>query len=193
MTTNEKNILDNSVVNFFSGKKEFRSLSNFWENVVIIKDGDKERLYESGEHCFHGEKYIRLGNLIKDTNRKKALIEYGLKFLNPSPYKTGAEVKKMGGKKGLSLDKEELFIWNNISISVQKEICAFKIENYQQVKNDLLKSKSKILIHPALRCSEIKLERERIWEGKAVIKDGQVLVLGKNMLGNIWMELRAEL
>jgi len=193
MTTNDKTILDNTVANFFSGKKELRSLSNFWENIVVIKDGDQERFYESGEHCFHGEKYIRLGNVINDTNRKNKLTEYGSKFLKPSPYKTGVEVKKMGGKKGLYLDKEELLIWNNISISVQKEICAFKIDTYQEVKNDLLKSKSKILIHPALRCSEIKLERERIWEGKAVIKDGQVVVLGKNMLGNIWMELRSKL
>jgi predicted NAD-dependent protein-ADP-ribosyltransferase YbiA (DUF1768 family) len=193
MTTNNKTILDNAVVNFFSGKKEFRSLSNFWENDIIIKDGDKERLYESGEHCFHGEKYIQLGNIIKDENRKKVLTEYGLKFLKPSPYKTGTEVKKMGGKKGLYLDKEELLIWNNISTRVQKEICAFKISAYQEVKNDLLKSKNKILIHPALRCSEIKLERERIWEGKAIVRDDKILVLGKNMLGNIWMELRSEL
>lgn len=43
-------LLENRVVNFFSGKKEYRSLSNFWEKDVEV--GGK--IYESGEHCFHG-------------------------------------------------------------------------------------------------------------------------------------------
>jgi hypothetical protein len=38
--------LRDGIVHFFSGKKEYRSLSNFWERDVII--GDKERVYESG-------------------------------------------------------------------------------------------------------------------------------------------------
>jgi DNA topoisomerase IA len=53
-----KKLLNNFVITFFSAKKEYRSLSNFWENDVTIMDGDKVRIYESGEHCFHGEKYI---------------------------------------------------------------------------------------------------------------------------------------
>jgi hypothetical protein len=52
-----------------------------------------------------------------------------------------------------------------------------------------MKSGDKILIHPAMRCSEEKLAH-RIWEGKAVIRDGEVVVLGKNMLGNLWILLR---
>ena len=28
--------IDNFIVTFFSGKKEYRSLSNFWENDIII-------------------------------------------------------------------------------------------------------------------------------------------------------------
>ena len=28
----------NDIINFFSGKKEYRSLSNFWENEIIIDD-----------------------------------------------------------------------------------------------------------------------------------------------------------
>jgi hypothetical protein len=30
----------------------------------------------------------------------------------------------------------------------------------------------------------------RTWEGKAVIKDGKVTIIGVNRLGNIWMDLR---
>jgi predicted NAD-dependent protein-ADP-ribosyltransferase YbiA (DUF1768 family) len=49
-------VLQGTVVNFFSGKDASRSLSNFWECVVVL-DG---REYESGEHAFHGEKYARI-------------------------------------------------------------------------------------------------------------------------------------
>jgi ribA/ribD-fused uncharacterized protein len=167
-------------VNFFSGKKEFRSLSNFWENEVTV-DG---RTYESGEHCFHGEKYIRLS---EHSERPEQLLEYGKTFMSPSPYKTGAMVKRMGGKKGLLLTKEELALWSELSIEVQKKICQWKFDHYEEVRQDLLKSGTKILIHPALRCSH---PETRIWEGKAVIVDGTLTLLGQNLLGKIWMELR---
>ena len=173
------------IINFFSGKKEYRSLSNFWENDVIVNG----RTYESGEHCFHGEKYIRIGE-ISSEKRKKILLEYGKTFLKPSPYTSGAIAKKMGGKKGMLLTPMELKLWEEISVDVQSDICEMKLEYYEEVRDDLKKSGDKILIHPALRCSVERLERTRFWEGKGIIKDGKVVVLGKNKLGNIWMELR---
>jgi len=190
----EQKILQDGVVNFFSGKKEYRSLSNFWERDVIIscekEKTEEERIYESGEHCFHGEKYTRLGEISKDENRKTVLLDYGRKFLKPSPYKTGAIVKKMGGKRGLLLRNEELKLWETISVEVQNKICKWKFENYEEVRQDLLKSGNKILIHPAMRCSEAVLENSRVWEGKGVVMDGKILVLGKNLLGKIWMDIR---
>ncbi len=94
-----KKLLDDNIVNFFSKKKEYNSLSNFWINdITIIEDHDK-RIYESGEHCFHEEKYILISNLIINDNRKEELLEYRKKFLKPSIYNTGNKVKKMGGKK----------------------------------------------------------------------------------------------
>jgi predicted NAD-dependent protein-ADP-ribosyltransferase YbiA (DUF1768 family) len=190
----EKAILSEGVINFFSGKKEYRSLSNFWETDITISglnsNGDSNRQYESGEHCFHGEKYIRLSELCEDENRKQVLFNYGQTFLKPSSLcKTGAEAKKRGGKKGLLLSDAELNMWADICAQVQSEICSWKIQNYEQVRADLTNSGSKILIHPALRCSEEKLEK-RLWEGKGVIRDGKIVVLGKNMLGNIWMQFR---
>lgn len=186
----DKKILEESVINFFSGKKEYRSLSNFWGNDIVMTITTKiKRTYESGEHCFHGEKYFRIGELCEDEKRKQMLIDHGMKFIKPSAYKTCAEAKKMGGKKGLALTIEELALWDNISRDIQKSICYYKINLYQEVRSDLLKSGNKLLVHPAMRCSEEKLET-RIWEGKGVIRDGKVTVIGKNMLGNIWMELR---
>jgi predicted NAD-dependent protein-ADP-ribosyltransferase YbiA (DUF1768 family) len=172
------------VINFFSGKKDFRSLSNFWENEVMV-DG---RLYESGEHCFHGEKYIRLSEFCEE-DRKKQLFEYGQTFLKPSPYKNGALVKRAGGKKGFPLNPDELTRWFEISMEVQRSICLWKKENYEEVREDLRKSGSNLLVHPALRCSPEKL-KDRIWEGKGAVVDGQIVVLGQNRLGNLWMEIR---
>jgi predicted NAD-dependent protein-ADP-ribosyltransferase YbiA (DUF1768 family) len=186
----DKKILDRAIVHFFSGKKEYRSLSNFWEEDVKIQYGDgleRIRTYPSGEHCFHGEKYIRLGEICTDKIRKEVLIEHGKTFLKPSLYKNGKEAKKMG--RSLLLTEAELNYWSTISIDVQKEICRWKFENFQEVREDLIKSGNKILVHPAMRCSIEKLG-SRVWEGKGVVKDGKVIILGKNMLGTLWMYLR---
>ena len=201
-----KKEIDNSTITFFSGKKEFRSLSNFWEKDVIVTTithvntqvnthvsthvNTDTREYESGEHCFHGEKYIRLGRLSEDKKRKKELIFYGLTFLKPSKYKTCADAKKKGGKSGLLLLPDELALWDSLSIEVQIDICEYKYKTYEEVREDLKKSENKILIHPALRTSEEKV-KSRIWEGKAIIKDGHIHILGKNRLGSIWMEVRS--
>jgi predicted NAD-dependent protein-ADP-ribosyltransferase YbiA (DUF1768 family) len=175
------------IMTFFSSKKEYRSLSNFYKKEIVIQE---ERLYESGEHCFHGEKYIRLGLICEKEDRKKILMDYGLTFCNPSSYKTGAMAKKMGGKKGLLLSSEELEKWDTLRLGVQEEICIYKLKTDEIVRQDIIKSGNKILIHPALRCSEEKVEKKCFWEGRAVLKDGKLVILGKNMLGTIWMSLR---
>ena len=188
-SVSDKKLLEESVVTFFSGKHDFRSLSNFWEKDVII-DNDDKREYETGEHCFHGEKYIRLGRLSEDKTRKKELIFYGLKFLKPSKYKTCNEAKKIGEKSGLLLTSSELTLWDSLSIDVQIDICSYKYKTYEEVRQDILKSGQKLLVHPALRTSEENVKK-KIWEGKAIIKDGAIHILGKNRLGNIWMDVRA--
>jgi predicted NAD-dependent protein-ADP-ribosyltransferase YbiA (DUF1768 family) len=181
-------LLKNGVVNFFSGKVEFRSLSNFWEGEVVVDS----RVYESGEHAFHGEKYTRLGAVCEKPTRQKQLLDYGGTFRRPSPYNTGAIAKRMGGKKGLSLDCNELKAWESISMDVQFEICQWKFRNHENVRDDLLNSKGRLLIHPALRCSEAKLA-SRIWEGKGVVQDGRIVVLGRNVLGRMWMQFRDDM
>jgi predicted NAD-dependent protein-ADP-ribosyltransferase YbiA (DUF1768 family) len=183
----DKKILTEGVINFFFKKEEFRSLSNFWECIIVIEDGDKIREYDSGESCFHGEKFIRVGKLCEDENRKKDLLEYGSRFLRGVCEKNGVLVKKMGRK--FILDKNELNLWYMLSIDVQNEICKYKYDNYVEVRNDLLKSKCKLLIHPAMRCSEEKV-KGRLWEGKGIVVDGKIHVIGKNMLGNLWMNIR---
>jgi hypothetical protein len=136
---------------------------------------------------FSWEKFTRLGKLCKDETRKKELLEYGLKFLLDACVKDGIVVKKMG--RGFILTSEELELWKILGVNVQREICKYKFENYELVREDLNKSKGKILVHPALRCSEDKLQY-RLWEGKGIVVDGKIKIIGHNMLGNLWMELR---
>jgi hypothetical protein len=112
-------------------------------------------------------------------------MEYGKRFQKPSIYTTPVVVIKRGGKRGLFLSPGELEQWSRISIEVHKEICKWKYDHYEEVRKDIEKSKGKILVHPAMRCSEDKV-RSRLWEGKAVVRDEKVVVLGGNMLGNLW-------
>ena len=122
-TMSDKKLLERGIINFFYKKEEYKSLSNFWECNVVIIDGTEVREYESGEHCFHGEKYIRLGKFCEEEERKSVLLKYGSNFIKGNCInKKGADIKKMGGKKGLKLSEIELNLWRNISIEVQKEI-----------------------------------------------------------------------
>jgi predicted NAD-dependent protein-ADP-ribosyltransferase YbiA (DUF1768 family) len=186
----DKKILMQGVMNFFFKKEEGRCLSNFWECLVRIEDGEEVREYNSGESCFHGEKFFRVGKLCENENRKRDLLEYGSRFLRGVCEKDGGTVKKMGRK--FILSEEELELWYNLSVDVQIEICKYKFENYEEVRNELLSSRGKILIHPAMRGREEKV-KTRLWEGKGVVVDGNIEVIGKNMLGNLWMKIRNEI
>lgn len=185
-TVVSKRLFESKVSTFFSKKKELNSLSNFWEGGdVRFEDEGEIRIYRNGESCFHGEKYIQISKFCEDENRKRVLEEYGRTFGDNTP----EVAKKRGGKKGLVLEKNELEIWNFLSWDVQKQICIYKILNFEEVRNDLKKCEGKILVHPAMRCSDEKI-KSRIWEGRAVLdEEGNVVIYGENRLGNIWMDL----
>lgn len=187
MNTNK--LLANKVMNFFFRKEEGRCLSNFWECIIIINDEIEIREYDSGECCFHGEKFFRISKYCNDETRKEELLEYSKKFLRGKCQINGNIVKKLGRQ--FILNKEELELWHKESINVQTEICNYKFNNYEVVRNELIASKGKILIHPAMRCSEEKV-KDKLWEGKGIVIDGKIQVLGMNMLGNLWMKLRDE-
>ena len=188
--SHDKQILALGVMNFFFKKEEGKSLSNFWECEVKIQDPDGEiREYNSGESCFHGEKFIRLGKYCQDIARKHKLLECGGRFARSVCDQSGAVVKKMGRQ--LILDNAELELWKLLSVGVQLDICLYKYTTYPEVRADLEKSIGKILIHPAMRCSEEKVST-RLWEGKGVVVNGQIKVIGRNMLGNLWMKIRED-
>ena len=167
---------------FYGRSKVGRELSNFWEGRVEV-DG---RVYSSGEGAFHGSKYIEVSK-VSEGERKGLLEEYGRKFEIGEEFGSmnGGELKKKGGKKGMKLNEDEIVVWNRMGVVVQEKICRYKYENYEVVKEVLESSRNKILVHPAMRCNDEKV-RSRLWEGRVV--DG--VMLGGNMLGNIWMKIR---
>jgi ribA/ribD-fused uncharacterized protein len=160
---------------FFSRKKEYQSLSNFWERPVIL---DEVRYY-SGEVCFQAQKFIQVAEASHGA-RKRDLIEWARKI----SVKTDATLARKMGRQFV-LTPEELQVWNRASIQVQTRICRYKFENEEEVRADLRKSGDKILIHPC-RCNDEAI-KSRIWEGRLI---GDVVV-GGNMLGKIWMEFRS--
>ena len=178
----------NNIFNFFDKKIEGRELSNFYLSPVIV-DG---RHYISGEHAFHGSKYITLSQASGiDEERKEELYTYGKKFEEGEEFGSlkPSIIKSKGGKKGLLLTEDELVLWSSLAVDIQEKICLYKYNNNDIVKQVLLSTKGKILIHPALRCSEKQL-KNRMWEGKGVVVDNKVIVLGNNKLGKIWMNIR---
>lgn len=180
------------VITFCSKKKEYKCLSNFWECKIIIQQDSIEREYNSGELCFHGEKFIRLSKNCSDVERKKKLYEYGMRFVDGGDILNSKDAKSKGGKgkNGFRLNEGELRDWCSISEEVQYEICKYKLENYVEVREYLEKSKGCLLIHSIGMIGNEKM-KERIWEGRIVKKeDGSFEILGGNKLGNIWMRIR---
>ena len=165
-------------INFFSRKKELLSLSNFWLSDIKVKYMNSYITYPSGEHCFHGEKFRILGTLDNEPN----LILYSKQFRSPTDL-TPSQAKVKGGKNGLKLNQNQLLFWDKtLAMMIQTNICIYKFNNYQQVRNDLLKSNDKILIHSARTLGP--------WNGRATYNNNKLTVLGENKLGEIWMNVR---
>ena len=174
-------------LNFFSTKTEGKELSNFYLGNVII-DG---RMYKSGECAFHGSKFLLIGRNCVDEERKIELIEYGMQFECCGAFGDMPSnlVKRKGGNAGKRLNEEEIILWEILGIEIQRKICKFKYLNDDIVKNALDNTKNKVLVHPALRCREENVNK-RMWNGKAVIEDGELKIIGHNTLGKLWMEIR---
>jgi predicted NAD-dependent protein-ADP-ribosyltransferase YbiA (DUF1768 family) len=191
--TNEQ-LLKDGVATFVFKKAEFQSLSNFWPCLVTIADGEEVHQYSSGEHAFHGEKYRRLAKHSKDSARTAELLDYSKQFLRCNDGGMSAlDAKRKGGKSGLRLTEPELKLWDKLSLDVQREISTWKVNSIPQVRQDLLNTGNRILVHSAMRTSEKEMAK-KYWEGKAIINEhGEIVVLGGNWLGKIWMETRAKL
>jgi predicted NAD-dependent protein-ADP-ribosyltransferase YbiA (DUF1768 family) len=161
-----------------TGRTKLASLSNRWPCRVICQT----REYVSGEHAFHGEKYFRLAQLSADTGRAKQLLEQAALFVGDNNTQTLAHTG--GGSASFRLTKLERAAWSEISVYVQTEICRWKAAHCREVQEDLFVSGNRILVHLP------KGTKPGFWDGVPV--SGNIQVIGGNMLGYIWMDVRAD-
>ena len=177
----------NNIFTFFYKKKDGRELSNFYECDIIIDNN----IYSSGELAFHSIKYQMIGEHVQNIDRKKELVNYSIKFKKGGVFDIlpGHKVKSKGGKNGLRLTFDELEIWNKFRDKIQKRICVYKYETYDNIKKLLDDTKDKILVHPALRCSDQNVVKQ-YWSGRVKIIDQKTKIIGCNALGKIWMSIR---
>ena len=167
-----------NIIKFYSKSKDenIRKLSNFHIEKIVLENIE----FKSGEHCFHYFKFCTIAKLCKDEKRFNELIDHSIKILNVDmPH----EVKKLSNKSNFKLTNEELKIWSSCSNQFQYEICLEKIKQNKNVKEILLKTDKKYLLHQDNRANI-----NTIWGGR--IKND--VLIGKNNLGEIWMTLRAK-
>lgn len=171
--------MNNPIIKFYSKSSYAKCLSNFSDFEIIIKN----KIFQTGEHAFHGLKYSSIAGKTKNKDRKKILLSYSEKFEGISPiFNTPNDAKKGGGKKGLLLEPLELEYWNNISYQTQKNISEYKFQTYQIVKETLLENKNSYLLHQDNRANN-----NTLWGGRIDKRTGNLV--GYNKLGLVWMEI----
>jgi len=165
--------------------------SNFADLSLEVADN---RRYSNGEAAFHGEKFHRVAKKVASTHRKRELEEYADTFLEPAFAGEPAKAKVHGGKRGLMLTKDEQAMWQEMCVDAQREISIGKFEEHAVEREALAQSGNKILVHSAARTVEKDIPK-LFWEGKAVIQPDtkDIVVLGGNHLGKVWMNMRKEL
>ena len=164
---------------FYSKSKEGKVLSNFYPIEIRIN----KRIYKTGEHAFHGEKYRLLAKIYKvSEERNKELKDYSEKFVNGYIIEA-KDAKIAGGKRGLKLNDKELKVWSKLSIEVQVKICIYKFKHNNEVREVLKLNKNKYILHQENRAKE-----NTIWGGRISKETNKII--GKNKLGKIWMKVR---
>jgi predicted NAD-dependent protein-ADP-ribosyltransferase YbiA (DUF1768 family) len=175
--------MQQKTLKFYSKSKEAKCLSNFADIPVQIND----KHYISGEHAFHGQKYIFASNIAKTEERKKLLLEYAKKFEGETThFKSSLDAKKGGGKRGCILEKDELFLWDSkLSYDIQKIISLYKLNNNNDVKKILQENKNSYILH-----QDNRAKNDCLWGGRL---DANNNLIGQNKLGKIWMQIAKDL
>jgi len=198
LSKEDQELIDGKVIYFDSkAKGDIKVLSNFQKCEIKVDDIS----YPSGEHAYHGEKYRQIGLRTENEERKKKLLEYAKKFTSTGEFEDlfDGKIKSKGGKKGLALDAEESKLWSSIGLESQGKISKWKLNHCENVKEVLMGTGSKLLVHRKGRTNAITFSKDpakynkTIWEGLCVVEDGKVKVYGKNLLGKVWMDIRNEM
>ncbi len=142
---------DNEKQIFFY-EHEFYVFSNYSSFMLEWKG----KLYPTSEHAYHSEKFQ--DDSLKEQVRNTRSAHDSQKFANANKDK---QIKD----------------WDNIKLSIMKDILKAKVEQHPYVKKKLLESGDKELVEDSWR--------DAYW-GWGPNKDGE------NHLGKLWMEVREE-
>ena len=161
-------------------KKE--KLGNSWGSITI-----RGLAFQNGEQALSGLKYLLLSQRATDLERKELLEIFSQTFvlngLTP-------DLIRRGGRRSITLTREELLFWETARIDIQREICLQKYKQYPEIR-EILKNFD-VFVHVSSASMNTCISDEdfadRIWDGRIV--DGEII--GKNMMGEIWMEISRE-
>lgn len=144
--------LDNEKQIFFY-EQEFYVFSNFSSFALEWKD----HVWMTSEHAYHSEKFTdpKILEALKETRSAHDAMK--LAYANKGKYRND---------------------WNDVRLSVMREILRAKVAQHPYVKKKLLESGNKELIENSWR--------DAFW-GWGPNRDGE------NQLGKLWMEVRAEI
>lgn len=178
---------------FWSKKTVLKELSNFAPIPVEVRG----LTYPTGEHAYHGQKFLTLANRAAgiDNERAQALSRYAAGFQSGGDIPSDPrKAKTAGGKKAMPLEAAEINEWYvNKSIAVQFEICRNKTKE-DAVRTVLIDTGKDYLLH-----QDNRAKGDTLWGGKFPPKwdlDAPAQLdrlTGHNRLGLIWMAVRDEL
>jgi ribA/ribD-fused uncharacterized protein len=132
---------------------EYRWLSNFWPCIIVF-DG---LVFSSSEHAYQAAKCTNKKDMLKFTQDQHI---------------TSGQAKRLGRKQITRKD------WNEVKFKIMKEIIAFKFNNNQELKNNLLST------------GDAYIEETNTWNDTFW---GVCRGIGENNLGKIIMNIRSGL
>lgn len=124
----------------------------------------KNRSFDTAEAAYHWEKFPNDANPMKESD-----TQWGIRKVSSAhaAFKMAQDFKSLRRKD-----------WDEVKVGIMREILRAKVDQHEYVKRKLLATGDRELIEDSWR--------DDFW-GWGPNKDGQ------NMLGKLWMEIRAEL
>jgi ribA/ribD-fused uncharacterized protein len=174
---------------FHSRGKELAILSNFWPQRLVID----AKSFSCPEAYFHYAKFAAVAAAASTSARRDLMLKQAEKLTVPALPALAA--KRIGGKgkDGLRLAEDELAVWDSARDAVQRRLLRERLAQDGAggtLEQTLLATGSAVLVH-----FERMASVHSYWGGKVAAQEGggKASVVGKNMLGRMWMELRDEL